>query len=108
MGRDHTYLEPLFDKETTRLAKILKGEKSLSILTGLVLHEDSQQWNENFKTPITLYELRDKHPWKEFYELIDKRAKGDFTVVPLTGALKPLSKHVDYILIAKNQGPIQF
>ncbi|WP_461533683.1 hypothetical protein [Sinomicrobium sp.] len=108
VGRDHTYLEPLFDKEMPRLANILKREKSLSILTGLVLHEESQQWDENFKTPITLYELRDKHPWKEFYEPIDKRAKGDFTIVPLTGTLKSLSKYVDYILIAKNQGPIQF
>ncbi|RAV29078.1 TraB/GumN family protein [Sinomicrobium soli] len=108
VGRDHTYLKPVYNNEKIRLAELLKKESSFSTLTGLILHEESQQWDEKYKNPITLYEVRDKIPWKEFSQAINKKAKQDFTVIPLTGTLEPLSEYTDYILIARNQGPIQF
>ena len=107
VGRDHAYLDAIYD-DKPRLATKLREEPSISILTGVILHENSQQWGKDYKEKITLFEVRDKNPWQEYYEQISQKANTDFTVIPLNEELKPLSSYLDYIFIARNQGPISF
>ncbi|WP_423818619.1 hypothetical protein V5739_13670 [Salinimicrobium sp. TIG7-5_MAKvit] len=107
VGRDHTYLDAIYDDDL-RLASYLKKETDFTTLTGLILHENSQQWGENYTKEITLYEVRDKIPWKEYFQVLDSKAVADITVVPLKGELEPLTQYVDYVIIARNMGPIQF
>ena len=107
VGRDHCYYKGLWD-DKTKLARFLRKNSDFGVLSGVILHENSQQWDEDFKETITLFEIKNKDPWKDFFPKIDKLAKGEFTIIPLIGALKPLTKYTDYILVARNEGPIGF
>lgn len=107
VGRDHTYLDAIYDDDL-RLASYLKEETEFTTLTGLILHENSQQWGEGYTKEINLFEVRDKIPWKEYFQELDSKAVADITVVPLEGELQPLTRYVDYVIIARNMGPIQF
>jgi len=107
VGRDHTYLDAIYDNKP-RLASYLKKESAFETLTGLILHENSQQWGQDYSEEITLFEIKEKIPWKEHFEALDSRAINDITIVPLEGELEPLNQYVDYVIIARNMGPIQF
>lgn len=107
IGRDHAYKNAIYD-EKNRLATYLKLEPSFKTLTGVILHENSQQWAGNYEEVVTLFETKKKIPWNTYYKTINNKAKGDFTVIPLVGELSPLSYYTDYILIARNQDPIAF
>lgn len=106
VGRDHTYLKAIYDYNP-RLAQFLKTENSLNTLTGLILHEDSEQWLKGYKETVTLFEVRDKKPWKEYYQLINNQMVDDFTIIELDEDLTNLSIYTDYILVARNQEEIK-
>lgn len=106
VGRDHTYLKAIYD-DNPRLAKFLKPEKSFNTLTGLVLHENSQQWGKGFKETVTLFEVKDKIPWKEYHKSIYKQITDDFNVIELDKDLEGLSMYTDYLLVARNQEEIK-
>jgi|GEM_PF-5349001 len=105
IGRDHTYSKAIYDDQP-RLATYLKQETAFTTLSGLILHENSQQWGKDYKETITLYELKNKIPWKEFYPLLLARLKSNLTLIRLNGELSALSMYTDYLLIAKNQAAI--
>ena len=107
VGRDHTYLDAIYD-DKPRLASFLKSETFFETLTGLILHENSQQWGQDYTKEITLFEIKNKIPWKEHFDVLDSRAINDITIVPIEGELEPLTQFVDYVIIARNMGPIQF
>ncbi len=109
IGRDHTYLNAIYDDEP-RLATMIRESEScgISLLTGLVLHENSQQWGKDYEEAITLFEVRDKIPWSEYNSDIQKRAKREFSVIPLKEELEPLAGYTDYIIVARDQDPIAF
>ncbi|WP_027127131.1 hypothetical protein [Gelidibacter mesophilus] len=106
VGRDHTYLKAIYD-DNPRLAKFLKSEKSFNTLTGLVLHENSEQWLKGFKETVTLFEVKDKIPWKEYHEIIYKQITDDFNLIELNNELEGLSMYTDYLLVARNQEEIK-
>ena len=107
VGRDHAYLDAIYD-DKPRLATRLREEPSISILTGVILHENSKQWDKDFKEKINLFEVRDKIPWKEYYKQIQEEVKKDFTIVSLQDELASLSSYLDFVLIARNQDAIEF
>jgi hypothetical protein len=109
IGRDHTYLKAIYD-EDQRLATMIResGCTGINMLTGLILHENSQQWGKDYEEAITLFEVRDKIPWKEFNSLIQKQAEGEMSVILMERDLEPLTEYVDYLVIARDQGPIAF
>src|SRR5690606_31250988 len=45
VGRDHTYIQAIYD-DRERLAKLLKREHEFTTLSGLILHENSEQWGK--------------------------------------------------------------
>lgn len=106
IGRSHAYRDAIYD-DNPRLVSMLSKDSSFSTLAGVILHEDSQQWGKDYKKAITLFEVRDKIPWKEYYEEIDRKAKSDLTIIPLKNDLKPLRSYTDYIIVARNKGPIK-
>ena len=105
-GRDHAYIKPLYG-QNVRLAKLLKAEKSINTLTGVILHENSKQWNQNYKETINLFEVKDKTPWNHFQKSIYKQIISEFSLIELKDELNELSVYTDYILVAKNQGAIK-
>jgi hypothetical protein len=107
VGRDHTYLNAIYD-DKSRLANNLKQVNTFETLSGLILHENSQQWGGNFEEEITLFEMRDKIPWKNHYEALSLKSKNDITVIPLEDELDPLTHYVDFVIVARNLGAIQF
>lgn len=109
LGRDHTYLSAIYD-DKPRLAKMIRDlqPSGINLLTGLILFENSQLWGNDYEEAITLFEVRDKIPWKKHNATIQKKAKGDISVFLLNHRLKPLTKYVDYLIIARNQRPIAF
>lgn len=107
IGRDHAYRDAIYD-DKPRLVSLLHSNSSIKTLAGVILHENSQQWGKDNEEPITLFEVRDKKPWKEYYQKIDGKAKKEITVIPLRDDLKPLASYTDYIIVARNQGPVNF
>lgn len=107
IGRDHAYINPIYD-DKDRLARLIKKEKSFKTLSGLILHENSQQWGGKYEKQITLYEIRDKIPWKYYYDQINERVESDITIIPLENELSDLATYTDYIITAFNQGAIEF
>ena len=107
IGRDHAYRDAIYD-EKPRLVSLLRSNSSINTLAGVILHENSQQWGKDYKKPITLFEVRDKIPWKEYYSQIDDKAKKEITIIPLRDDLEPLATYTDYVIVARNQGPIKF
>lgn len=107
IGRDHAYRDAIYD-DKPRLVSLLHSNSSIKTLAGVILHENSQQWGKDYEEPITLFEVRDKIPWKEYYQKIDGKAVSNFTVIPLRDDLQPLASYTDYIIVARNQGPIAF
>lgn len=107
IGRDHAYRNAIYD-DKNRLATYLEFETSFETLSGVILHENSQQWAGNYEEVVTLFETKNKIPWEEYYNIINSKAKGVFTVIPLVNELSPLSSYTDFIIVARNQGPIEF
>lgn len=107
VGRDHAYRKGLWD-DKDKLAFLLNKNADFNILSGVILHQNSQLWDKDFKKEITLFEVRNKDPWKTFSEKIQKKIKDAFTIIPLTDDLETLNKYTDYILIAENQRAIDF
>lgn len=105
IGRNHAYLEPLYGDQN-RLAKRIIDSSSIRVLTGVFLYENGS-FNVKGKAPVILHEVSQKAPWKRFYSLINKRAKKEFTVLPLLKNLCPLARHVDYIILARDQKPYE-
>lgn len=101
LGRNHAYLNPLFGDQK-RLANILLENSSIHIRTGVILFENSTVAATKEKD-ITLFEISDKSPWKRYFPLLNKKAKNDLTIIPLSGELCPLAHYTDYILVARNQ-----
>lgn len=106
VGRDHTYIQPIYD-DRTRLAKLLKREHEFTTLSGLILHENSEQWGTGFKKTINLFEVKDKKPWKNYHKLIYDKMDSDFSLIELNKELKNLAIYTDYILVARNQQAIK-
>ncbi|MBF8148891.1 hypothetical protein ITJ86_03220 [Winogradskyella sp. F6397] len=106
VGRDHLYYKPLYD-DNPRMAKLLKEETSLNLISGVILHEDSGQWGDNYEEEIILNEVQNKTPWKDFYSILKDQMNSDFTIIELTNQLEALSIYMDYILVAKNQPAIK-
>lgn len=106
VGRDHAYIQPIYD-DRTRLAKLLKREHDFTTLSGLILHENSEQWGKGFKETITLFEVKDKKPWKNYHKLIYDKMDSDFSLIELNRELKNLAIYTDYILVARNQEAIK-
>lgn len=100
IGRNHAYLHPPYG-ENKRLANIILDSSSIHVLTGVMLFENSQL-RATKDTAITLYEIKDKMPWKRYYSTIDRKARKDFTVIPLRKDLCPLAYYADYILVVRN------
>lgn len=109
IGRDHTYLKAIYD-DNQRMATMMRESESsgIKMLTGLILHENSQQWGKDYEQAITLFEVRDKIPWKDYSSDIQKQAKGEMSVILMKRGLEPLAEYVDYLVIARDQGPIAF
>lgn len=107
IGRDHAYRNAIYD-DKPRLVSLLHSNSSINTLAGVILHENSQQWGKDYEEPITLFEIRDKIPWKEYYSQIDGKAKEEISVIPLRDGLEPLARYTDYVMVARNQGPINF
>jgi len=107
IGREHAYVKSIISDQL-RLAALLKNEPAFTTLTGVILHEDSRLWGKDYKKEITLHEVKDKVPWKDFYPEIMKKVKGDFTVIPLKKDLAPLAVCTDYIITALHQPPVRF
>lgn len=107
IGRDHAYINPIYD-DKDRVARLLKEENGFSTLTGLILCENSQQWNADYDKAITLFEIRDKIPWKYYAQSIYDRGNNDISVIPLDGDLKDLNIYTDYIITVFDKGPVQF
>lgn len=103
VGRNHAYLDPLYG-DSNRLAKRIVDSSEIRILTGVLLYENGEFSVRNQK-PVILNEISQKTPWKRFYPSINKKAKKEFTVIPLLRDLCPLARHVDYIIIARDQKP---
>lgn len=100
IGRNHAYLHPPYG-DNKRLANIILDSSGINVLTGIMLFENSQL-RATKDTAITLYEIKDKMPWKRHYKIIHKKARKDLTVIPLWGNLCPLAYYVDYILVVRN------
>ncbi len=105
IGRNHAYLNPIHDNKKM-LAKLLIEKSSIKILTGVILFENSVLLGN--KKEITLFETKDKIPWKRYYSIFQKKAKRDLTIIPLKKDLCALAHYTDYILLAKNKGPYEF
>lgn len=106
IGRNHAYLNPIYDNKKM-LAKLLIQKSSIKVLTGVILFDNSVLQASKDKQ-VTLFETKDKIPWKRYYSIFQKKAKQDFTIIPLTKKLCPLANYTDYILLAKNRGPYEF
>lgn len=100
IGRNHAYLHPPYG-ENSRLANIILDSSDIRVKTGIMLFENSQL-RATKDTAITLHEIKDKMPWKRYYDEIDRKAKKDLSIIPLERDLCSLSYYVDYILVVKN------
>ncbi|MEO6949472.1 MAG: hypothetical protein ABI123_07580 [Ginsengibacter sp.] len=100
IGRNHTYINPLIANKKT-MANILVDSSSINIRTGAILFENSILSTTKDKT-ITLFEISGKSPWKRHYAILNKKAKKNLTVVPLTGDLCSLSHYIDFTIIGRN------
>ncbi len=104
IGRSHAYLDPLFG-EANPLAKALSDSSAIRLLTGIQLYENSELTSTQNK-PIILFEITDKTPWSKYHRAIMRKGDdSEFTIIRLVQNLKPLAKHVDYIMVSKNQKP---
>lgn len=106
IGRNHAYLDPLYE-DKNKFAKRVIDSSGIRVLTGILLYENAEFSLANQTKIITLFEVRDKSPWKRYYSIINKKARKSFTVVPLLKELCPLSRYTDYILVARDQQPYQ-
>jgi hypothetical protein len=100
IGRSHAYLHPIFGEKET-LANIILDSSSIRVLTGVMLFENAQLKGAG-DSSITLFEIRDKMPWKRYYSELNKKAKKDYTVIPLRNDLCPLSYYVDFVMVVRN------
>ncbi|UMB53617.1 hypothetical protein MKD41_14935 [Lutibacter sp. A64] len=108
MGRSHAYYKSLIKKDKQMLAAYLKNEPSFNLLTGAIIFEGSNlrtPYNKNLKE-TALFEISDKLPWKDFYNIINKKAKHKLTLIPLKKELNKLNCYLDYIIVAKKQAAI--
>lgn len=107
IGRSHAYYTPTpyFDYEI-RMAKKLSEAKNFSVLSGVILLENSKLWGADYKEAITLHELKEKKPWKEYYNEINRKAASDLIIILLNHGLSPLKKYVDYIIVARGKEAI--
>lgn len=106
IGRNHAYYHPIYGDQQP-LADFLNQEKSFQILSGVILFENSQLLGKDYKEVVTLNEIANKKPWKEYHEKIDAQsAESKLTIVPLEDELLPLKKFTDYLIIARDQEPI--
>lgn len=103
IGRSHAYIHPIYGKKD-KLATMLVNDSTINILTGTILFENSVLWGgKNSKEPITLFEIKNKIPWKRYASIINKKTNRELKVIPLKKDLCPLAYYTDYILVARNQ-----
>jgi len=108
IGRSHAYYKHLIKKEKQMLAELLKEVPSFNLLTGAILFEGSKlrtPYNKDLKE-TELFEIRDKYPWKNYYNSIHKKAKHKLTLIPLNKELNKLNCYLDYIIVAQQQAAI--
>src|SRR5699024_88996 len=103
IGRSHAYIHPIYGEEA-RLATMLIQDSEINVLTGVILFQNTVlMGGKKGKKPITLFEIKNKKPWKNHYTLLNKLSKDNFTVIPFKDSLLPLKHYTEYILIARNQ-----
>lgn len=105
IGRNHAYMEPLFGNKDM-LAKRIADSTDIRFATGVLLYENSNFMpSRTKKDSITLFEVTKKSPWKRHADIINKKSKSPLHIVPLGGELCDLKRHVDFIIVARNQEP---
>lgn len=108
IGRNHAYYNPIIDENEQMLAERLEKLSSFNLMTGAIVFEQSALRVPYYKKTIekTLFEIRDKYPWSDYYHIINKKARHELTLIPFKERLKKLKSYLDYVIVARNQSAI--
>ncbi len=106
IGRNHAFLNPIYDNKKM-LVKLLIENSAIKVRTGVILFENSVLKAGKDKE-VTLFETKEKLPWKRYHSIFEKKGKRDLSIIPLTKDLCPLAHYTDFVLLARNKKPYEF